>query len=273
MSSLPTTGAKPVNRQKNSNAEPHFKYVKSLERGLAIIAAFNEEHPQLTLADVGRATGLDRSTARRFLLTLKALGYVEQNDRHFFLAPRTLQLGYGYLASLPWWRAAQNISEQLTRKIGASSAVGVLDHNSVVYVAYATAGRFPLLMNRWVGTYLPAIATAIGRVLLAELDADEIRQRLKASSIEQYTPVTRTSHAELKVSLEKVHQTGYALIDQELEIGLQALGVPVRNRSGVAVAGLSISFLEAQLTTERIIERYLGPLQDAARQITESLPA
>jgi|ERR1700733_4974236 hypothetical protein len=129
MSSLPTTGAKPVNRQKNSDAEPHFKYVKSLERGLAIIAAFNEEHPQLTLADVGRATGLDRSTTRRFLLTLKALGYVEQNDRYFFLAPRTLQLGYRYLASLPWWRGAQVISERLTSKIGASSAVGVLDHD------------------------------------------------------------------------------------------------------------------------------------------------
>ena len=272
MSSLPTTGAKPVNRQKNSDAEPHFKYVKSLERGLAIIAAFNEEHPQLTLADVGRATGLDRSTTRRFLLTLKALGYVEQNDRYFFLAPRTLQLGYSYLASLPWWRAAQNISERLTSQIGASSAVGVLDHDSIVYVSYASAGRFPLLMSRSVGTQLPAIATAIGRVLLAELGADEIHRRLAANALEQYTPLTRTRRVELEVLLRQVHQAGYALVDQELEIGLRSLGVPVRNRSGVAVAGLSISLLEAQLTTERIIERYLAPLQDAAKQITQSLP-
>jgi IclR family pca regulon transcriptional regulator len=273
MSSLPTTGAKPVNRQKNSDAEPHFKYVKSLERGLAIIAAFNEEHPQLTLADVGRATGLDRSTTRRFLLTLKALGYVEQNDRYFFLAPRTLQLGYRYLASLPWWRGAQVISERLTSKIGASSAVGVLDHDSIVYVAYASAGRFPFLMSRWVGTYLPAIATATGRVLLAELGADEIHQRLAATSIEQYTPMTRTRRAELEVLLRQVHQVGYALVDQELEIGLRALGVPIRNRSGVAVAGLSISLVETQLTTEHTIERYLTQLQDAAEQITQSLPA
>lgn len=273
MASLPTTGAKPVKRRKGSGAEPHFKYVQSLERGLAIIAAFDEHHPQLTLADVGRATGLDRSTARRFLLTLKALGYVEQNDRYFFLAPRTLQLGYNYLASLPWWRAAQNISERMTNKIGASSAVGVLDHDSIVYVAYASAGRFPLLMNRWVGTHLPAITTAIGRVLLAELGAAEIHQRLAATSIKQYTPVTRTRRAELEVLLRQVHKAGYALVDQELEIGLRSLGVPVRNRSGVAVAGLSISLLEAQLTTERIIERYLAPLQDAAEQITQSLPA
>jgi IclR family pca regulon transcriptional regulator len=273
MSSLPTTGAKPVKRQKGSGAEPRFKYVQSLERGLAIIAAFNEHHPQLTLADVGRATGLDRSTARRFLLTLKALGYIEQNDRYFFLAPRTLQLGYRYLASLPWWRAAQDISDRLTSKIGASSAVGVLDHDSIVYVAYASIGRFPMLMSRWIGTHLPAIATAMGRVLLAELGADEIHQRLAAISIEQYTPMTRTRRAELEVLLRQVHQAGYALVDQELEIGLRALGVPVRNRSGVAVAGLSISLVETQLTTERIIERYLAPLQDAAEQITQSLPA
>ena len=273
MASLPKTSAKPPRRQKGSGAEPQFKYVQSLERGLAIIAAFNEHHPQLTLAEVGRATGLDRSTARRFLLTLKALGYVEQNDRYFFLAPRTLQLGYRYLASLPWWRAAQNISERMTNKIGASSAVGVLDHDSIVYVAYASAGRFPLLMGRSVGTHLPAITTAIGRVLLAELGADEIHQHLAAISIEQYTPLTRTRRAELEVVLRQVHQAGYALVDQELEIGLRALGVPVRNRSGVAVAGLSISLLEAPLTTERIIERYLVPLQDAAEQITQSLPA
>jgi IclR family pca regulon transcriptional regulator len=273
MSSQTPTGAKPVNRRKNSDAEPHFKYVKSLERGLAIIAAFNEEHPRLTLADVGRATGFDRSTTRRFLLTLKALGYVEQNDRYFFLAPRTLQLGYSYLASLPWWRAAQNISERLTSQIRASSAVGVLDHDSIVYVSYASAGRFPLLMSRSVGTQLPAIATAIGRVLLAELGADEIHRRLAAISLEQYTPLTRTRRVELEILLRQVHQAGYALVDQELEIGLRSLGVPVRNRSGVAVAGLSISLLEAQLTTERIIERYLTPLQDAAEQITQSLPA
>jgi IclR family pca regulon transcriptional regulator len=143
----------------------------------------------------------------------------------------------------------------------------------IVYVAYASAGRFPFLMSRWVGTYLPAIATATGRVLLAELGADEIHQRLAATSIEQYTPMTRTRRAELEVLLRQVHQVGYALVDQELEIGLRALGVPIRNRSGVAVAGLSISLVETQLTTEHTIERYLTQLQDAAEQITQSLPA
>jgi IclR family transcriptional regulator, pca regulon regulatory protein len=97
--------------------------------------------------------------------------------------------------------------------------------------------------------------------------------RLAASSLEQYTPLTQTRPSELEAMLRQVHQAGYALVDQELEIGLRSLGVPIRNRSGVAVAGLSISLLETQLTTERIIKRYLAPLQDAAKQITQSLPA
>jgi IclR family pca regulon transcriptional regulator len=265
--------AKKASPNRSAGKPENFKYVHSLERGLAVIAAFDEQHPQQTLADVGRATGLDRSTARRFLLTLKALGYVEQNDRYFSLAPRTLQLGYSFLASLPWWRAAQNISERLTGEIKASSAVGVLDHENIVYVAYASAGRFPLLMSRSVGTHLPAVATAIGRVLLAELGADEIGQRLADATLEQYTPLTRTRRADLEALLRQVHRDGYALVDQELEIGLRSLGVPIRNRSGVAVAGLSISLLEGQMSNESIVERFLIPLQNAARQITQSLPA
>jgi IclR family pca regulon transcriptional regulator len=259
--------------QHTSRDAPAFKYVQSLERGLAIVASFDEDNPEQTLADVARSTKLDRSTARRFLLTLEALGYVEQRGRYFRLAPRTLSLGYGYLASLPWWHAAQNISERLTARIGVSSAVGVLDQQNIVYVAYASAGRFPMLMSRSVGTHLPAFATAIGRVLLASLDADERRTRLAATELEKYTVRTRTDRAELKLLLQRIADEGFALVDQELEVGLRSLGVPIRNRGGDVVAGLSISLLEAQLPHDRVIERYLAPLQNAAEEITDSLPA
>ncbi len=252
---------------------PAFKYVQSLERGLAVVASFDENNPEQTLADVARATELDRSTARRFLLTLEALGYVEQRGRYFRLAPRTLSLGYGYLASLPWWRAAQNISERLTARVGVSSAVGVLDQQDIVYVAYASAGRFPMLMSRTVGTHLPAFATAIGRVLLSALDAREMHDRLAATEPEKFTPRTQTDCVELKRLLLRIGREGFALVDQELEVGLRSLGVPIRNRGGDVVAALSISLLEAQLPHERIIERYLAPLQNAAAEITDSLPA
>ena len=176
------------------------------------------------------------------------------------------------MASLPWWRAAQNISERLTSQIKVSSAVGVLDQESIVYVAYASAGRFPLLMSRSVGTHLPAVATAIGRVLLAELGVEAVRARLAATTIERYTPLTRTRRADLETLLGEVRKAGYALVDQELEIGLRSLGVSVRDRAGRAVAGLSISLLEAQLSNDGIVARYLAPLREAAQQITQSLP-
>jgi IclR family pca regulon transcriptional regulator len=270
---MPPVSRANVSSSEGDAARSNFKYVQSLERGLAIIACFDESNPQLTLADVARATNLDRSTARRFLLTLESLGYVEQRGRYFRLTPRTLRLGYGYLSSLPWWREAQNVSERLTARIQVSSAVGVLDQQNIVYVAYASAGRFPFLMTRSVGTHLPAVATAIGRVLLASLDPDELHKRLAGMKLEKYTSRTLTSRAELETLFEQIRDQGFALVDQELETGLRALGVPIRNRAGDVVAGMSVSLVEAPMTPEVVIERYLAPLQKAAKEITESLPA
>jgi IclR family pca regulon transcriptional regulator len=248
-----------------------FAYVRSLERGLTVITSFNEERPEQTLTDVAKSTGLDRAAARRFLLTLETLGYVDRTGKMFRLRPQTMQLGYAYLASLPWWRAAQNVSEALTKKIQLSSAVGVLDHTDVVYVAYASAGRFPLLANRSVGTHLPAITTAIGRVLVAALPPEEMRSWLSKVKVERYTSRTVTDRADLARLLGTVRSTGFSVVDQELEIGLRTLGVPIRNKGGAAVGGLSVSLIEAQVSRDTMIKRYLRPLQSAAKEITSSL--
>src|SRR5262245_17843833 len=220
---------------------PRFAFVQSLERGLAVIKSFNENRPQQTLTDVAKATGLDRAAARRFLLTLEELGYVEHDGKFFRLRPQTLQLGYTYLASLPWWRSAQQVSEKLTRRINVSSAVGVLDGHDIVYVAYASAGRFPLLLNRSVGTHLPAITSAIGRAVVAAMPADESRTWLSKLKVEKLTPLTRTNRSEIDRALDDVRRTGYSIVDQELEIGLRSIGVPIRNKGGAVVAGLSVS--------------------------------
>lgn len=255
-----------------SPTSPRFAFVQSLERGLAVIKSFDEAHPEQTLADVAKATGLDRAAARRFLLTLEALGYVEHDGKLFRLRPQTLALGYAYLSSLPWWRSAQQVGERLTGRIGVSSAVGVLDGHDVVYVAYASARRFPLLLNRSVGTHLPAITSAVGRVLVAALSKQDERTWLASAKLERYTPLTRTSRTELGRELDAIRQADFSIVDQELEIGLRSLGVPIRNKGGAVVAGLSVSIMEPQISRESIIERYLQPLQEAAEEITATLP-
>lgn len=255
-----------------STPSPRFAFVQSLERGLAVIKSFDEAHPEQTLADVAKTTGLDRAAARRFLLTLEALGYVEHDGKLFRLRPQTLALGYAYLSSLPWWRSAQQVGERLTGRIGVSSAVGVLDGHDVVYVAYASARRFPLLLNRSVGTHLPAITSAVGRVLVAALSKQDERTWLASAKLEHYTPLTKTSRTELGRELDAIRQANFSIVDQELEIGLRSLGVPIRNKGGAVVAGLSVSIMEPQISRESIIERYLQPLQEAAEEITARLP-
>ena len=257
-------------KSKNAKAS-RFAYVQSLERGLAVITSFNETRPEQTLTDVAKATGLDRAAARRFLLTLETLGYVDRAGKMFRLRPQTMQLGYAYLASLPWWRAAQSVSEALTKKIQLSSAVGVLDHTDVVYVAYASAGRFSLLANRSVGTHLPAITTAIGRVLIAALPPEEMRAWLSKIKPERYTSRTVTDRTDLARLLGTVRSAGFSMVDQELEVGLRTLGVPIHNKGGMVVGGLSVSLIEPQVSRDTMMKRYLRPLQSAAREITSSL--
>lgn len=259
--------------QSDNRKRPKFGFVQSLERGLSVIKSFGAESPERTVADVAAATGLDRFAARRILLTLEEIGYVERTGTQFRLRPQTLQLGYAYLSSLPWWHTAQNVSEKLTARVGASSAVGVLDGHDVVYVAYASVQRFPMLWNWSVGIHLPAATTAIGRVLLASLSPDEGSRWLSKVVIKRYTPRTRTNPLEVEKHLVEVRKQGYALVNQELEVGLRSLGVPIFNKRGSVIAGLSVSVIDGHVKGEMLTKRYLKSLQEAAREITESLPA
>jgi IclR family pca regulon transcriptional regulator len=256
-------------RQKSSDAR--FAFVRSLERGLEVIKSFGEGRPEQTIADVASRTGVDRSTARRFLLTLSELGYIEKNGRSFRLSPQTLQLGYAYLSSLPWWRFAQREAERLRDKVGQNCAVGVLDRDQVVYVAYASAAPFPLV-NRSLGIHLPAFSTAIGRILIAHLGDEQARNFLRRSDIKKLTPFTLVDRDAITEVFADIRALDYAYVDQELEIGLRSVGVPIRDRSGHVVAALSISFVSSELNKEQIAERYLPNLRDTTRNITEMLP-
>jgi IclR family transcriptional regulator, pca regulon regulatory protein len=248
-----------------------FAFVRSLERGLAVLKSFGEKRPQQTVADVAKAVRIDRSTARRFLLTLTQLGYVEQEGRVFRLQPQTLQLGYAYLSSLPWWRGAQRIAERLRDRVGQNCAVGVLDGDHVLYVAYASTARFPLL-NRSVGVHLPAFATAIGRILLANLKTDALETHLVRANLEKFTPATLVERRKIFAALADVRKNEFAYVDQELEVGLRSIGVPIYSRGREIIAAMSISLVGGQFSAKALRERYLEPLRSASNEITETLP-
>lgn len=247
------------------------EFVQSLERGLAVIRAFDNENPGLTLSDVARATGLTRAAARRFLLTLVDLGYVRTDGRLFALRPRVLELGYSYLSSLGLPEVALPHMEPLVARVHESSSLCVLDGPDIVYVARVPTHRI-MTVAITVGTRFPAYATSMGRVLLAGLTPDALDAYLDETELLQLTPKTITDSAKLRTALARIAGQGYALVDQELEVGLRSIAVPIHVRDRV-VAALNVSMHASRGSSEAARRELLPPLRETAAAIEADLPA
>ncbi|MBL6276444.1 IclR family transcriptional regulator [Micromonospora fiedleri] len=248
------------------------EFVQSLERGLAVIRAFDAEHPQLTLSEVARATGLTRAAARRFLLTLVELGYVHTDGRLFALRPRILDLGYAYLSSLSLPEVAQPHMEALVAQVHESCSVSVLDGDEVVYVARVPTKRI-MTVGISVGTRFPAYATSMGRVLLAAQPADWLDDYLATAQLRQLTRRTITDPAKLRTTLNRIAGQGYAIVDQELEEGLRSLAAPIHGDDGAVIAAVNVSAHASRGTFDAIRRELLPPLLATARRIEEDLAA
>ena len=247
------------------------EFVQSLERGLAVIRAFDSEHPELTLSDVARATGLTRAAARRFLLTLVDLGYVRTDGRMFALRPRVLELGYSYLSSLGLPEVALPHMEALVAQVHESSSLCVLDGTDIAYVARVPTRRI-MTVTITVGTRFPAYATSMGRVLLAGLPPESLDAHLERVEMRQLTPKTITTPDKLRKALTRIAAQGYALIDQELEVGLRSIAVPVHVRGRVGAA-LNVSMHASRGSSDAARRELLPPLRAAAAAIEADLAA
>ncbi len=245
-------------------------FVSSLAKGLAVIEAFDAANSRLSITDISRMTGLERATARRCLLTLAELGYAEYDGKFFTLSPRILRLGHSYLSSTPLPRLMQPFLDQLSERTGESASASVLDGNEIVYIARASHKRV-MSINLNPGSRLPTYCSSMGRALLASMAEDEARRILETSNLKANTPRTKTSLADLMHELQRVREQGYAAIDQELEIGLCSIAVPVRNMRGVTVAAINVGAQAARVSIDEMIERYLPVMQSTRDTITSLL--
>jgi IclR family transcriptional regulator, pca regulon regulatory protein len=257
-----TKATMPASEPRNSD------FVQSLERGLAVIRTFDAEHRELALSDVARATGLTRAAARRFLLTLVKLGYVNVADGRFSLRPRVLDLGYAYLSSLTLPEVAQPHMEALVARVNESSSISVLDDLDVVYVVRVPTRRI-MSITLAVGARLPAYATSMGRVLLAGLPKAELEPRLARVKTTALTSRTVADKATLRRILVAARRQGYAAVDQELEEGLRSLAVPIHDASGAVVAALNVS-VHASRATMAVLRRDFLPSARAAAEAIET---
>lgn len=249
---------------------PGDGYVQSFARGLGVIRSFSADAPEQTLSSVAERSGLTRAGARRILLTLQTLGYVESDGKLFRLTPRILELGMAYLSSMPLWHLAGPVMERLSEQLGESCSAAVLDGTDIVYVMRVHTHQI-LSVNLGVGSRLPAFCTSMGRVLLAGLDDGSVRERLNASERQPRTRHTLTDVPALMTEVHKARRQGWALVDQELEDGLISMAVAVRDASGRAVAALNVSGHASRHSATQMRRLMLPALQAAAMDISQLL--
>lgn len=264
MSATPVTGT-----EGQTTGRPR-EYVQSLERGLAIIRAFDVHAPAQTVSELAAATGLTRATTRRFLITLMELGYVDSDGRSFWLTPRVLELGYSFLSGLGFPDVALPHLERLVAEVGEGSEASVLDGEEIVYVARVPSTAV-MTVSVNIGARMPAHATAMGKVLLAALPDDQLREYLSRARLTRYLPRTVTDPEQLRAQLEQVRASGYALVDQELEEGLVAIAAPVRDRAGRVIGAINLSTNVLRRSAESVREELLPPLLRTARLIEADL--
>ncbi len=241
--------------------------LQSLERGLAVLQVFSSETPQLTLSDVARMAGTTRATARRILHTLASLGYMRVDGRLFSLTPRVLSLGWGYLSSLNLWDIAQPFMEELVEKTHESCSAATLDLPDVVYVARVPTRRI-MTIALGVGSRLPAHATSMGRVLLADLPDTELDAFLASGRFESRTDRTTVEPDELRTQLGRVREQGWAMVDQELELGLRSIAAPVRGADGRVVAALNLAAAAPRVGLDELRGHFLPLLLQTAEQVS-----
>lgn len=251
-----------------SPGDPDF--VNALARGLAVITCFGHDAETLTLSEIATRAGLTRGTARRFLLTLEALGYLRSEGKAFRLSPKTLNLGYAYLSSLPLWRAAQPIMQHVVNELNEACSLGVLEGLDIVYVARIPPKHMSFVPLH-IGTRMPAHINAMGQVLLAELDQPELDEYFRNAKFEKITRYTLTDEAAIRRLLARVARDRYALSDRQLQIGLRAVAVPVPTNSGRSEVALNVSADESRATKQDLIERFLPVLKEAADQLAHAV--
>lgn len=244
--------------------------IQALERGLAVLQVFSREHPTLTLSEVARLAGVTRATARRILITLEHLGHVRSSERRFSLTPRVLSLGWAYLSSLNLWEIAHPLMEELVERTGESCSASTLDSPDVVYVARVPTRRI-MSITLGVGTRLPAYATSMGRVLLADLPEPQLERFLDSADLRPLTPRTITEPERLRRVLDEIRGQGWALVDQELEVGLRSVAAPIRRGDGRAAAAMNVSAAASRVPLEQLRGKFLPALLETAAAVSDAL--
>jgi IclR family pca regulon transcriptional regulator len=241
----------------------------SIAKGLQIIQAFNDRVPRMNATEMARCTGMTRTAARRHLLALRELGFVDSDDKDYWLTPRVLRLGWGYFDSARLPRLVLPYLQRVTGLLNEVALCGVLDGDEVVYIA--RNGLPGTALGFVPGSRVPAVLSSAGIAMLASWPAARFDSWLEGCPLVRHTPHTITTRETIRALVEQARRDGHAVLEQQLEPGVRGIAVPLRNRHGEVVAGLSVSSrIEAECTAAAT-QRVVPVLEEVAHQLRNLL--
>ncbi|WP_442513335.1 IclR family transcriptional regulator domain-containing protein [Pseudomonas promysalinigenes] len=236
--------------------------IAGLQKGLALMQLFTTEQPRLSVPQAARQSGLTPSAARRFLLTLVHEGFAETDNRQYWLTPKALRIGQAYVDSAQLPRMLRPIVEQVARQTQEHVSVGSRDGDEIIHLVRSRYSHIASLSIR-PGSRVPMYCTASGRVWLAWQPQAQLEDYFARNPLQPLTPYTLTDKEQLLAHLQQVREQGYSIVDQEYEIGMRVLGVPLLDRSGTLKATLTITTHASRLSIEEMRMRYLATLYEA----------
>ena len=260
-------GAEP-DRKETGGKDPEF--LSTLERGLRVLKAFDEDHPEMTLSEVAAKTGLPPAVARRCLITLVELGYVGQHERKFLLRPAVLTIGSAFLASMQIEQVVLPPLQNLRDQTGDSASLAVLSGAEILYVAHvSTDRRFRVAAN--VGTRFPFHATSLGKALAAHLPEAERDELLASAPFQRFTERTVTERAAMAERLGLIATRGYDSALDELDYGIVSVAVPMFGRERRVIASINCSTSTTRISQDELVRTRLPLLRAAASEIESAL--
>ena len=265
----PAIIASPAKRIEALTGDPNF--MTSLARGLAVIHAFQERKRHLTVAQISHRTEIPRAAVRRCLHTLIKLGYATTDGRTYSLLPKVLTLGHAYLSSTPLAVTAQPILDRLSDQLHEACSMATLEGDEVLYVARSATPQRLISVDLSVGSRLPAYCTSMGRILLAALDDAALDDYLEHANLQIKTSRTLHTPEAIRGSIAEIRQKGWVIIDQELEVGLRSLAVPLKDSAGQVLAALNVGTHASRMTKQELETRFLPVLLEASQELSTRL--
>ena len=244
--------------------------IEGLGKGLRVIESFSDDHPRLTATEAGQRTGMTRTAARRYLMSLVHFGYADTDGKHYWLMPSVLRLGQSYLEAARLPRLVQPFLQRLSMQTGETANLSVLDGHEVVYLVRSNSPRI-ISIGFQVGSRLPAHVVSPGLAVLSTWSEPLLEAWLAAHAFGKFTPNTITEATRFRAAVINASRLGYGRVEQSVDLGLCGLAVALLDRKGRCAGALSMTFQAQAYPDDSCLVQLLPPLQDAAHALRSIL--